>query len=116
MKKAILFTKAECIFQKSTTSSKFVLNLLRNSIRIITNKVEIQIRKFRVCSKSTKNLLNELRQWRRWRLWQGCGGFFGGFLAVFWWDVTRFGTTKLFLILKLSKPVRATIPFYRIAC
>ena len=37
--------------------------------------------------------------------------FFGGF----WWDVTQFGTSVLFLILKLSKPVRATISMFRTA-
>lgn len=49
----------------------------------------------------------------------GGGGGYGkavvGFFGGFWWDVTRFGTTVLFLILKLSKPVRATISMFRTA-
>jgi uncharacterized membrane protein len=46
------------------------------------------------------------------------GGFFGGFWCFFggfWWDVTQYGTSVLFLILKLSKPVRATISIFRTA-
>ena len=40
---------------------------------------------------------------------------FGGFFGGFWWNVTQFGTSVLFLILKLSKPVRATISMFRTA-